>query len=367
MGLSWFKSKGLSKDYDLADVVVSSFLSNLMERDENYKDHYARVSEYVFLLAQNWHLDEETLCKWRFSALVHDVGKLVLPRYVLNKKSPLTFEEKESFRKGQDNGRKILQRAVFAQYPDLRNILLEETFLYRERLDGRGPRKLSDGEIPILPRLIAVADFYDTLTTATTYRAARKPSEVLFLLEEGSGTSFDPLITTKFIERFRARFPKYQPRPTLLTDKKVPEIRRKTLDLIRQQNDRATDEKPLYGLSEPEMTLVLERTTRMIIADYQTEIHGKSLADIVSHTAKHKYKPDIMPENITLTQEELDARVKESFSGKNYIELVLDVNNVPELKRKSIVLFSLQSYEMGDLWDMTIINDKKVALMKRKQ
>jgi putative two-component system response regulator len=131
-------------------------------------------------------LGQEALEVLRLGALLHDIGKIGISDAILGKPSRLTDEEYEAIKRHTLLGAQILRPVTFLE----RHVPIVE--LHHERPDGRGyPYGLHGDEIPLLARIVHVADAYDAMTTARAYRAARPLSEVLAELWRHAGSDFD--------------------------------------------------------------------------------------------------------------------------------------------------------------------------------
>ncbi len=125
----------------------------------------------------------------RVAALFHDIGKIGVPEVVLNKPGKLTEEEFAHIQKHPEIGETIL-RPLFAD-PDVLSIIRN----HHERWDGGGyPDGLKGEAIPFGARIVAVADSYDAMTSARSYRAGMDPERALDILAKGAGTQWDPEI-----------------------------------------------------------------------------------------------------------------------------------------------------------------------------
>jgi putative nucleotidyltransferase with HDIG domain len=158
------------------------------------KDGYThRHSERVALMSR--HIasalgmsaaDQETA---HLSALLHDVGKIAVPDTILNKPGRLTPEEFEEMKKHPAHGARILANI---QSPSIKAVLPGVQY-HHEKWDGTGyPEGLAGDAIPMLGRVLGVADYLDALTSARAYRAAVPIDEAIALVRKGAGTHFDP-------------------------------------------------------------------------------------------------------------------------------------------------------------------------------
>ena len=157
------------------------------EKDPYTRGHSDRVTKYSLMIATEMGLDPGFLEILRVSAQLHDVGKIGIEDRILKKPGALTPEEFEIMKTHTTKGANILRPV-----PQLRD-MLPGIELHHESLNGRGyPYGLSGDEIPLLPRVIAVADTFDALTTSRPYQQARDPLEALNIIQNLSGKRLDP-------------------------------------------------------------------------------------------------------------------------------------------------------------------------------
>jgi HD-GYP domain-containing protein (c-di-GMP phosphodiesterase class II) len=128
------------------------------------------------------------------AGLLHDVGKIGVPEAVLQKTGKLTDEEFEQIKKHPAIGARILQ--------DVKQVadLLPGVLHHHERYDGRGyPARLSGTDIPLMGRIICLADCFDAMTSSRTYRKAMPLEAALTEIRRCSGTQFDPELAEVFL------------------------------------------------------------------------------------------------------------------------------------------------------------------------
>lgn len=176
-------------------------LAKAIDKMDRYTaGHSERVANYATLLAQKLGLQAPEVEIVRQSALMHDIGKIgcVLN---LNKPGKLTQDEYEIFKKHPGYGRDILDPIRFL-HP-----LIPGVHLHHERWDGRGyPLGLKGQGVPLIARIIAVADTYDAMTSDRAYRRALPHEVAMNEIERCSGTQFDPDVANPFtvrLEEFR--------------------------------------------------------------------------------------------------------------------------------------------------------------------
>lgn len=181
----------------LKDIGGFSMLDALVAAVDN-KDRYTRrhsedVMTYSLMIAQEMGLDEETRRIIAVAALLHDVGKIGVPDAILRKPSSLTPDELAAIRQHPEMGA-IIVSAV----PGLESTL-HAVRHHHECWDGTGyPSGLAGEDIPLIARLMAVADAYNAMTTNRPYRQAMAPMKALSILEQGAGSQWDPACVTAF-------------------------------------------------------------------------------------------------------------------------------------------------------------------------
>src|SRR5437763_15486280 len=176
------------------------------EKDPYTRGHSDRVTRYSMMIAREMGLNEDFIEIVRVSAQLHDVGKIGIEDGILKKPGALTPKEFEIMKTHTTKGANIL-RSV-AQLKDM----IPGIELHHESLDGRGyPHGLKGDEIPLLPRIIAVADTFDALTTNRPYQEARDPEAALRIIHNISGKRLDPAAVaaiTAIYQRGEIRVPR---------------------------------------------------------------------------------------------------------------------------------------------------------------
>ena len=157
------------------------------EKDPYTRGHSDRVTRYSLQIAREMQLDEEFLETLRISAQLHDVGKIGIEDHILKKPGALTPEEFEIMKTHTTKGANILRPVKQLKE------MLPGIELHHEALDGRGyPYGLQGDQIPLLARVIAVADTFDALTTNRPYQRAYEPNEALRIIHNLAGKRLDP-------------------------------------------------------------------------------------------------------------------------------------------------------------------------------
>ena len=165
-------------------------------RDDDTRQHTERVSEMAAAIGSEMGLDQETCTLLRYSTLLHDLGKVAVPDAILLKAGRLTPEEMAVMRTHAEKGAEILSDSS----SPLLNAAEVIARHHHERWDGAGyPKGLSGKTIPLLARIVAVADVFDALTQDRPYKAAWPFSVAIAEIRKLSGTHFDPEVVDAFL------------------------------------------------------------------------------------------------------------------------------------------------------------------------
>jgi len=161
-----------------------------------YKDgHSQRVAKYALMIAEKMGFTKEQMVMIEASALLHDLGKIGIDEMILLKPAPLTMEEKEEIDKHVLRGYHIL--SGFTDIPEL----LNGVKTHHEFWNGSGyPEGLDDGKIPLIGRILAVADAYDAMTSKRPYRKVFTKQQAISELKRLSGTQFDTEVVKIFLD-----------------------------------------------------------------------------------------------------------------------------------------------------------------------
>jgi HD-GYP domain-containing protein (c-di-GMP phosphodiesterase class II) len=157
------------------------------EKDPYTRGHSDRVTRYSLLIAKEMNLPATFMETLQVSAQLHDVGKIGIEDHILKKPGALTEEEFEVMKTHTTKGANILRPVT--QLAEM----LPGIELHHEALDGRGyPYGLTGDQIPLLARVIAVADTFDALTTNRPYQQAHTPDQALQIIKNLAGKRLDP-------------------------------------------------------------------------------------------------------------------------------------------------------------------------------
>jgi HD-GYP domain-containing protein (c-di-GMP phosphodiesterase class II) len=166
-------------------------LSDVVEAEDNYTaEHCRSVVELVTDVADELRIPRAERQELEFAALLHDVGKIAIPKEILNKPSKLTDEEFEIIKRHTIEGQVLLDR-VGGLLGRVGKIVRS----CHERWDGKGyPDGLAGEEIPLLAAIVGLADAWDAMTTERPYAAAMDTEDALDEIRRGSGTQFAPAV-----------------------------------------------------------------------------------------------------------------------------------------------------------------------------
>ncbi len=186
-------------DTRLAHLQTVTMLANVIEaRDEYTRGHVERVQRYAHALARAIGWGDDALAVLEFGALLHDIGKVVVPRAILNKSGPLDASDWAVLRRHPENGAQML-----AGVDHLRGAIPYLVY-HHERWDGGGyPHGLAATAIPVEGRLLAIVDAYDAMTTQRAYRPPVSKEAAVEEIVRGAGRQFDPHLAEVFVGLLR--------------------------------------------------------------------------------------------------------------------------------------------------------------------
>jgi diguanylate cyclase (GGDEF)-like protein/putative nucleotidyltransferase with HDIG domain len=175
---------------------IETLASAVDAKDRYTHGHIRRVQAYAAELAQCMGIHEQNeLLAIQAGALLHDIGKIAIPEYILNKPTVLTETEFEKMKIHPVVGANML-RGIDFPYP-----VLPIVKSHHERWDGNGyPDGLKGQEIPLNARILSLVDCYDALTTNRPYRSPMDRSQVVEFFQRESGRAYDPKVVELFIE-----------------------------------------------------------------------------------------------------------------------------------------------------------------------
>lgn len=174
--------------------VIRSFAQAVEVKDFYTRGHSERVATYACRLGRDLELGAREMELLHRAGMLHDIGKIGIPDHILNKPGALTEDEFATMKRHSAMGRDILGQV--GTMSDIAQII----FHHHERMDGRGyPDGLPGNEVPLLSRIICLADSYEAMTSDRSYRRALPLAEVLDALQRGAGTQWDQELTYRWI------------------------------------------------------------------------------------------------------------------------------------------------------------------------
>jgi HD-GYP domain-containing protein (c-di-GMP phosphodiesterase class II) len=176
--------------------MISMAMENIQQNYETEEVHTERVAEFCSQILEAMDFSHEDIDEIYIAGTLHDIGKIILPPELLNKKGKLTQEEVEQLHRYPEAGYQILKNT------DEYTSIADDVLHHHERFDGKGyPSKLKGENIPFNARVIAVADAYEAMTGDRTYKQKMRKDEAIQELKKNSGTQFDPEIVDVFIHK----------------------------------------------------------------------------------------------------------------------------------------------------------------------
>ena len=181
----------------LHSSIISSMKSTLFAKSQETEEHAQRLVDISYRLGQRLNLVEKQLNELELLSTLHDIGKIGISDTILNKPGKLTEEQWVEMKKHPEIGYRIAMST-----PELAQIA-EYILYHHEHFDGTGyPQGLKGKEIPLLSRIITIADAYDAMTSNRSYRLALTKRAALEEITRNAGTQFDPEIAELFLEEY---------------------------------------------------------------------------------------------------------------------------------------------------------------------
>lgn len=180
---------------------IKAILSTLYVKNPREESHSRRVSEICMLMGEHLKMSRDDIKQLKVIGNLHDIGKIAIDETVLNKPGKLSPEEWTLIRRHPEIGYRIL--AASTDYAEM----AEDILCHHERWDGFGyPKGLKGEEIPLRARIIALADAFDAMTEARTYRSPLSQNEAIEEIKRNAGTQFDPQLSVEFINMITSNF-----------------------------------------------------------------------------------------------------------------------------------------------------------------
>jgi HD-GYP domain-containing protein (c-di-GMP phosphodiesterase class II) len=166
----------------------------LDERDRPTQEHSNRVSRFCDEIGRACGLTSHDLGLLQLASILHDVGKIGIPDEVLKKPGKFDASDWEIMKTHSERGQRIILATGMEDATEIARIVRH----HHERIDGRGyPDGLAGESIPILARIVAVADAYDAMARLRPYGTRRTHGEIMDELQREAGSQHDPYLVTK--------------------------------------------------------------------------------------------------------------------------------------------------------------------------
>lgn len=189
----------LTKDVQSAqENVIISFAEITETKSGQTGGHIHRVAEYSKVLAKALKLSDEDVEALRIAAMMHDIGKLMIPPEILEKEERLTDKEYEIMKKHVVYGEGILHNAPGKIMEYARIVALE----HHERWDGKGYLGIANNNIHRISRIVSVADVFDALVSNRSYKMGWSLERAKALIAGEAGKQFDPAVVDAFVKHF---------------------------------------------------------------------------------------------------------------------------------------------------------------------
>ena len=189
------KNRDLYEDQENLILAVSQIIEN---KSENTGQHVKRVSEYTEVLCKCLGFNDEDSWKISLAAMMHDVGKLMIPESILEKPGKLTAEEFEIVKKHTQYGKQMLETSP----GELFKLSTDIAYDHHEKWDGTGYRGIKGEDIPICARCVALADVFDALVSRRAYKEPWPPEKAYEEIVSQRGKQFDPAVVDAFVQNF---------------------------------------------------------------------------------------------------------------------------------------------------------------------
>ena len=198
---------------------VGALVATIEAKDEYTCGHSERVTAFALHISRVLGLDSAQLTTLELAGHLHDVGKIGVPEHVLGKPGPLTPEEYEIVKQHPRLGCNIIRNIEGAE--EIADIVLH----HHERWDGKGyPDGLKADNIPLLARILSVADTFDAVSSKRPYRDALEPEQIKSEMRHGAGTQFDESVVRVFLQELESGRISADSASTIVIDTDMPSV-----------------------------------------------------------------------------------------------------------------------------------------------
>lgn len=184
--------------YKEQENIITTLSTMIESESKETGGHVKRVSEYTAILCRAMEMDDEEVWKVSLAAMMHDVGKILIPHDILEKPGRLTDEEYEIIKKHTVYGKRMLENSS----GEIMQISARIAFEHHERYDGKGYAGMKGEEIHIYSRCVSIADVFDALVSWRPYKKPWTLDEARVEIVGQGGKQFDPVLVKAFDEHF---------------------------------------------------------------------------------------------------------------------------------------------------------------------
>jgi len=171
-------------------AIIKTLLKTLEAKSEETWRHIQHMQKLGLALAEKLRLPDSEISRLQLAIMLHDIGKIMLPEEILKKPTLLLPEEWEQMKRHPEFGYRIVRATPEFAY------IAEEVWARHECWDGTGyPRELKRKEIPLLARIIVIADAYEVMYYGRIYKKAMRLEEIMTEFKRNAGSQFDPEFT----------------------------------------------------------------------------------------------------------------------------------------------------------------------------
>ena len=173
--------------------MVTALAKSLEAKDKYTSGHSQRVSEYSSVMARSMGVSDKDMKTLRHASLLHDIGKIGISEFIINKTDRLNDTEFATIKSHPCQGEQIIKPLTFL------DDAIHHIRGHHESFDGRGyPDRLGGEDLPLLTRIMTVADAFDAMTSDRTYRSSMKTNKAISELRRVAGKQFDPEVVDAF-------------------------------------------------------------------------------------------------------------------------------------------------------------------------